>query len=218
MRDKFNTQLKELYREVKEMGQICDSAIEDAAKTVLNSLNEENYSLLTSQVNEYEKEIDHKERDIENLCMKLLLHQQPVAQDLRTVSSALKLISDMERIGDQASDITELSRYIRSCSLHHKLHLNEMFSVTINLVKRAVNSFANNDIVEARKVIADDDKIDSLFVKVKKELIEIIKQDNDAEMCVDLLMVAKYLERIGDHAVNIAEWVEYSITGIHKNS
>ncbi len=93
-----------------------------------------------------------------------------------------------------------------------------MFSVTINLVKRAVNSFANNDLAEARKVIADDDKIDSLFVKVKKELIEIIKQDNDAEMCVDLLMVAKYLERIGDHAVNIAEWVEYSITGIHKNS
>lgn len=218
MRDKFAKQLDELYISVKDMGILCEKAIEKAAKTILsNDDNEENYVNLVKEVDNYEKEVDQKEREVENLCMRLLLHQQPVASDLRTVSSALKLISDMERIGDQASDITELSKYIRNCSLHHKLHLNEMFSETISLVKKAVDSFSNHDLDKAKQAIEGDDKVDGLFNKVKNELISIIKEENDAELCIDLLMVAKYLERIGDHAVNIAEWVVYSIEGVHKD-
>lgn len=218
MRDKFAKQLDELYVSVKDMGILCEKAIEKAAKTILsNDDNEENFVNLVKEVDNYEKEVDQKEREIENLCMRLLLHQQPVASDLRTVSSALKLISDMERIGDQASDITELSKYIRNCSLHHKLHLNVMFSETISLVKKAVDSFSNHDLDKAKQAIEGDDKVDGLFNKVKNELINIIKEENDAELCIDLLMVAKYLERIGDHAVNIAEWVVYSIEGVHKD-
>ncbi|MGN0476580.1 MAG: phosphate signaling complex protein PhoU [Ruminococcus sp.] len=218
MRDKFAKQLDDLYVSVKDMGILCEKAIEKAAKTILsNDSNEENYVALVKEVDNYEKEVDQKEREVENLCMRLLLHQQPVASDLRTVSSALKLISDMERIGDQASDITELSKYIRNCSLHHKLHLSEMFSETISLVKKSVDSFSNHDLDKAKEAIEGDDKIDGLFNKVKAELISIIKEDTDAELCIDLLMVAKYLERIGDHAVNIAEWVVYSIEGVHKD-
>ena len=218
MRDKFAKQLDELYISVKDMGILCEKAIEKAAKTILsNDDNDENYVNLVKEVDNYEKEVDQKEREIENQCMRLLLHQQPVASDLRTVSSALKLISDMERIGDQASDITELSKYIRNCSLHHKLYLNEMFSETISLVKKAVDSFSNHDLDKAKQAIEGDDKVDGLFNKVKNELISIIKEENDAELCIDLLMVAKYLERIGDHAVNIAEWVVYSIEGVHKD-
>ncbi|MGN0462696.1 MAG: phosphate signaling complex protein PhoU, partial [Ruminococcus sp.] len=212
MRDIFAKQLDELYVSVKDMGILCEKAIEKAAKTILsNDKSEDNYVALVKEVDNYEKEVDRKEREVENLCMRLLLHQQPVATDLRTVSSALKLISDMERIGDQASDITELSKYIRNCSLHHKLHLSEMFSETISLVKKAVDSFSNHDLDKAKEAIEGDDKIDGLFNKVKSELVAIIKEDTDAELCIDLLMVAKYLERIGDHAVNIAEWVVYAI-------
>lgn len=218
MRDIFAKQLDELYVSVKDMGILCEKAIEKAAKTILsNDKNEDNYVALVKEVDNYEKEVDRKEREVENLCMRLLLHQQPVATDLRTVSSALKLISDMERIGDQASDITELSKYIRNCSLHHKLHLSEMFSETISLVKKAVDSFSNHDLDKAKEAIEGDDKIDGLFNKVKSELVAIIKDDTDAELCIDLLMVAKYLERIGDHAVNIAEWVVYAIDGVHKD-
>lgn len=218
MRDIFAKQLDELYVSVKDMGILCEKAIEKAAKTILlNDKNEDNYVALVKEVDNYEKEVDRKEREVENLCMRLLLHQQPVATDLRTVSSALKLISDMERIGDQASDITELSKYIRNCSLHHKLHLSEMFSETISLVKKAVDSFSNHDLDKAKEAIEGDDKIDGLFNKVKSELVAIIKEDTDAELCIDLLMVAKYLERIGDHAVNIAEWVVYAIDGVHKD-
>ena len=218
MRDNFAKQLDELYVSVKDMGILCEKAIEKAAKTILsNDKNEDNYVALVKEVDDCEKEVDRKEREVENLCMRLLLHQQPVASDLRTVSSALKLISDMERIGDQASDITELSKYIRNCSLHHKLPLSEMFSETIGLVKNAVDSFSNHDLDKAKEAIEGDDKIDGLFNKVKSELVAIIKGDTDAELCIDLLMVAKYLERIGDHAVNIAEWVVYSIEGVHKD-
>ena len=149
--------------------------------------------------------------------MGLLLHQQPVASDLRTVSSALKLISDMERIGDQASDITELSGYIKNCDFNGKIHLKDMFKATIALVKKAVTSFSEKNLEMAQSAILDDDIIDNYFDKVKIELIQMIQSNTDAELCVDLLMVAKYLERIGDHSVNIAEWVVYSITGVHKD-
>lgn len=217
MRDKFNKQLEDLYTSVKDMGILCEKAIEKASQTVLSEkLSEETYNLFVKSVNSYEKEIDHKEREIENLCMRLLLHQNPVASDLRTVSSALKLISDMERIGDQASDITELSKYIKNCNQTYKIHLNEIFTATIKLVNDAVNTFESNDLDKAKQVIKSDDEVDELFNKVKADLIKMIKEDIDPELCIDLLMTAKYLERIGDHAVNIAGWVVYSLTGTHK--
>lgn len=217
MRDIYNKQLEDLYTAIKNMGVLCEKAIETASKTVLSeNQNEETYVSLVQSVSLYEKEIDRRESEIENLCMRLLLHQQPVASDLRTVSSALKLISDMERIGDQASDITELSRYIRNCSKQHKIYLSKMFSATINLVNEAVSTFESKDLEKARKVIKGDDEIDALFNKVKTNLIKMITEEIDPETCIDLLMVAKYLERIGDHAVNIAEWVVFSITGKHR--
>lgn len=217
MREKFNKQLVDLYTSVRDMGILCEKAIDKAAQTIIpNEQSEETYKSLVKSVNSYEKEIDQKEREIENLCMRLLLHQQPVANDLRTVSSALKLISDMERIGDNASDITELSGYIRNCSETYKIHLSKMFSSTINLVNEAVSTFESKDLEKAKKVIKGDDEIDTLFNKVKSTLIKMITEEIDPETCIDLLMVAKYLERIGDHAVNIAEWVVFSITGKHK--
>lgn len=217
MRDIFNKQLEDLFTSVKDMGILCEKAIEKAAQSVLlDNQSEETYKSIAKSVNSFEKEIDQKEREVENLCMRLLLHQQPVASDLRTVSSALKLISDMERIGDQASDITELSKYIRNCGEQHKVHLREMFTATINLVNEAVNTFINHDLEKAKQVIEGDDAIDALFDTVKSDLITMIKEETDPETCIDLLMAAKYLERIGDHAVNIAEWVVYSITGEHK--
>lgn len=217
MREKFNKQLVDLYTSVRDMGILCEKAIDKAAQTIIpNEQSEETYKSLVKSVNSYEKEIDQKEREIENLCMRLLLHQQPVANDLRTVSSALKLISDMERIGDNASDITELSGYIRNCSETYKIHLSKMFSSTINLVNEAVSTFESKDLEKAKKVIKGDDEIDALFNKVKSNLIKMITEEIDPETCIDLLMVAKYLERIGDHAVNIAEWVVFSITGKHK--
>lgn len=217
MREKFNKQLEDLYTSVRDMGILCEKAIDKAAQTIIpNGQSEETYKSLVKSVNSYEKEIDQKEREIENLCMRLLLHQQPVANDLRTVSSALKLISDMERNGDNASDITELSGYIRNCSETYKIHLSKMFSSTINLVNEAVSTFESKDLEKAKKVIKGDDEIDALFNKVKSNLIKMITEEIDPETCIDLLMVAKYLERIGDHAVNIAEWVVFSITGKHK--
>lgn len=217
MRDIYNKQLEDLYTAIKNMGVLCEKAIETASQTVLSeNQNEETYVSLVQSVSLYEKEIDRRESEIENLCMRLLLHQQPVASDLRTVSSALKLISDMERIGDQASDITELSRYIRNCNKQHKIYLSKMFSATINLVNEAVSTFESKDLEKARKVIKGDDEIDALFNKVKTNLIKMITEEIDPETCIDLLMVAKYLERIGDHAVNIAEWVVFSITGKHR--
>lgn len=217
MRDIFNKQLEDLFTSVKDMGILCEKAIEKAAQSVLlDNQSEETYKSIAKSVNNFEKEIDQKEREVENLCMRLLLHQQPVAGDLRTVSSALKLISDMERIGDQASDITELSKYIRNCGEQHKVHLREMFTATINLVNEAVNTFIKHDLEKAKQVIEGDDTIDALFDTVKSDLITMIKEETDPETCIDLLMAAKYLERIGDHAVNIAEWVVYSITGEHK--
>lgn len=217
MREKFNKQLVDLYTSVRDMGILCEKAIDKAAQTIIpNEQSEETYKSLVKSVNSYEKEIDQKEREIENLCMRLLLHQQPVANNLRTVSSALKLISDMERIGDNASDITELSGYIRNCSETYKIHLSKMFSATINLVNEAVSTFESKDLEKAKKVIKGDDEIDALFNKVKSNLIKMITEEIDPETCIDLLMVAKYLERIGDHAVNITEWVVFSITGKHK--
>ncbi len=152
--------------------------------------------------------------------MRLLLQQQPVASDLRQVSSALKMISDMERIGDQASDIAEISSYISGNGADSRLHIRDMAEATIQMVTRSIDSFVKQDLDIAREVIQYDDVVDDLFCKVKQELIALLGQEpidkQTGEVCIDLLMVAKYFERIGDHATNIAEWVEYSITGVHE--
>ena len=163
-----------------------------------------------------EAKIDRKEKDIETLCMKLILQQQPVARDLRTISSALKMISDMERIGDQAADISELVKYIYNNKMNIMEHIKEMANETIKMVNDSVDSFVQKDLDMANRVINDDDKVDELFTVVKQDLINIMVEDrSSAELCLDVLMIAKYLERIGDHATNIAEWVIYSMTGKH---
>lgn len=210
MRNYFDEQLELLNVELIRMGSLCEDAISGASRTLLG---EEGFA---QQVLQAEREIDHKERDIENLCFKLLLKQQPVAKDLRLVSSALKMISDMERIGDQASDIVEISRYIQIGDLESGIHIREMAEATMKMVTDSIDSFVKRDLNLARKVMKEDDLVDDLFNKVKAELIGLIGQDrSNGELCIDLLMIAKYFERIGDHATNIAEWVEYSIIGVH---
>ncbi len=219
MRNKFEHQLEKLNHNLISMCNLCEQVIENSVEALFVDENdEERYREIAQVVYDTDKEIDNLEAEIESLCLRLLLQQQPVAGDLRRISAALKMISDLERIGDQASDITELTEYIRHCNLEHKLHLKEMSKVVIRMVKKSIDSFIDSNLDEAHTVMEMDNEVDALFSKVKSELISIIsKDDTDAELCIDLLMVSKYLERIADHAENIAEWVEYSITGVHKN-
>ena len=162
-------------------------------------------------------EIDQKERDIESMCLKLLLQQQPVASDLRQISAALKMITDMKRIGDQAEDIAEIVCFLGGRNSQNDDLMHEMAQATIRMVTQSVQAFVKQDTILASKVIADDDIVDSFFLKVRSQLILKIGQEpSDGEYALDLLMIAKYFERIGDHAVNIAEWVIFSITGEYK--
>ena len=214
MRNKFDEQLKRLHVELIQMGAACEDAISAAAEALLKG----DVSLASAAV-ESERELDRRERDVENLCLKLLLQQQPVARDLREISAALKMISDLERIGDQAADIAELTRYVRLPEDQQSLHIAEMARAVIRMVTDSVDSFVKKDLDLARAVCAADDRVDELFDRVKQELIGMISADAACgQQGLDLLMVAKYLERIGDHATNVAEWVEYSITGIHPSN
>ena len=210
MRDKFNEQLEQLNVELIKMGALCEEAISAAAKALL-----EGDAALRETACVAEREIDQKERDIESLCMKLLLQQQPVARDLRTISAALKMISDMERIGDQASDIAEITRDIEDSPVISHVPIAEMARSTIGMVTDSIDSFVRKNLGLAQEVIRKDDEIDRMFLEVKDELIRRIGQGDSGETCMDLLMIAKYFVRIGDHACNIAEWVEYSLTGQH---
>ena len=213
MRNKFEEQLEQLNVELIKTGALCEDAISTAAKALL-----ENDLKLAKQVKPIELEIDQKEREIESLCMRLLLQQQPVAGDLRQISSALKMISDLERIGDQASDIAELLPYLTQGDIAgSKVHIKEMAVATIQMVTESVDSFVRRDLPLAQKVMADDAAVDQMFNRVKGELIALIGENRESgEFCVDLLMVAKYFERIGDHSVNVAQWVEYSLTGHYE--
>ena len=209
MRNRFDEQLEQLNVELIKTGALCEDAISTTAKALIDNDRE-----LARRVTPIEREIDQKERDIESLCMKLLLQQQPVARDLRQISSALKMISDLERIGDQASDIAEILPYLQGSVSESKLHIKEMAQATIKMVTDSIESFVRRDLPLARSVVEYDNVVDGLFNKVKTELIRLISEDsNNGEFCIDLLMVAKYFERIGDHAVNVAEWVQYSLTG-----
>ena len=206
MRNQFDAQLESLNTSLIAMGALC----EDAISASMRALSGEESAVRRTQ--DLEREIDHAERNIETQCMRLLLQQQPVARDLRAISSALKMISDMERIGDQAADIAEITRFVKDDAL--KTHIREMARAASKMVTQSVDSFVKKDLSLARQVQEDDDTVDALFDTVKKELVGQFSSHVAGE-CLDLLIIAKYLERIGDHAVNVAEWVEYSITGVH---
>lgn len=212
MRNRFDRQLSQLNAELITMGALCEEAITSAVKYLTDD-DENNKSACLDA----DRQIDKKERDIETLCLKLILQQQPVAKDLRIVSAALKMISDMERIGDQAADIVEIAPYIDKKGTLSETHIREMADATIKMVSESVDSFVKMDLKIAYLVIEHDNVVDGLFDKVKQELIRSIEMGHsDAGALMDLLMIAKYFERIGDHAENIAEWVIYSITGEHQ--
>ena len=211
MRNHFDQQLERLHVELIEMGALCEDAIAAAAEALLQG-----DEALARSAQEAEREIDQKEREVEGLCLKLLLQQQPVARDLREISSALKMISDLERIGDQAADIAELTRFAQLAEGAGRVHIAEVARAVIRMVTDSVDSFVKRDLELARAVRAQDDQVDDLFNQIKAELIALIAADAaSGELWLDLIMVAKYLERIGDHATNVAEWVEYAITGVH---
>ena len=214
MRSQFDRQLEELHLELMKMGALCEEAISAGVKALL-----EGDQAMAEKAIRRERDIDQREREIESLCMKLLLQQQPVARDLRIISSALKMISDMERIGDQASDIAEITRSIGPIPLHGQLHVEEMARSAVKMVTDSVESFVKRNLDMALGVMEYDDVVDGLFDQVKEELTALIRADaSSAGTALDLLMIAKYLERIGDHAVNVAEWVLYSITGSRQPS
>ena len=207
----FERQLEALHVQIITMGSFCEKAISLSNKAIRGED-------CIKEIFETDREIDTKEREIENLCMRILLHQQPVARDLREVSAALKMISDMERIGDQAADIADLSKYIDEKHVEIPPLIGKMAEMTVNMVTESVDAFVKRDLELCRKVIDDDDQVDDAFNQIKEELTELMYQNLDAKAGLDLLMTAKYMERIGDHAVNIAEWVEYAITGEHRNN
>ena len=211
MRNKFDMQLERLSEQLIFMGSLCEKAIANATKALRNGDLE-----LAKLVMSEDEEIDQIEKDIERLCLKLLLQQQPVAKDLRAISAALKMISDMERIGDQAADIAEITLDIAHSPVISRVPIAEMARNVIVMVTDSIDSFVRKNLSLAQAVVYRDDEVDRLFLEVKQELIRLLGQGDSGEACIDLLMIAKYLERIGDHAVNIAEWVEYSLTGQHS--
>ena len=216
MRSKFDEQLSLMKNELIRMGALCEEAISKAAKAL-----ETGDHTLAEQVKPLEGEIDQMERDIETLCLKLLLQQQPVARDLRQISAALKIITDMERIGDQAADIAEiiLTMLAGGYVPEDVGHIREMAAETIRMVTGSVDAYVRQDVAQAQSVIAHDDVIDCFFTQVKSVLIQkIVKDPTGGEYVLDLLMIDKYLERIGDHAVNVAEWVVFSVTGSKKGT
>ena len=211
----FDEQLDQLNKEMLKMGSLIARALNGASFALAHNDKRKARHIIAS-----DEQINRKERDIESLCIKLLLQQQPVARDLRTISAALKMITDMERIGDQAADICVIVvNSIVSLTSFEADHFPELIEATTTMVNNAVESFVRRDVEFTRKVIEEDARINSLFKAVRKELIEFIRSNEEMnEVAVDLLMVAKYLERIGDHAQNIAEWVEYSLTGYYKGT
>lgn len=212
MRNQFDRQLERLHAELIRMGAMCEQAIAASMAALL----EDDRAMVESAIAR-EREIDQQEREIESLCMKLLLRQQPVARDLRAISSALKMISDMERIGDQAADIAEIACQMGGAPLPGRLHITEMTQAAMKMVGGSVEAFVKSDLSLAMRVAEYDDVVDGLFLQVKGELMELILADASAAgEALDLLMVAKYLERIGDHAVNVAEWVAYALTGSRR--
>lgn len=211
MREYYTAQLETLNTNMIQMGALCEDAISAAIQSLL-----EDDRTIAKKVADTELEIDQMERDIERQCMRLLLMQQPVATDLRVVSSALRMIADLERIGDQAFDIADITKSGSFQGFSGKVHIKEMAKAAIHMVTDSVDSYVKQDVQLAKHVAEEDDVVDELFLKVRRELVKLIHTDQNAsEQALDLLMIAKYLERIGDHAVNVSEWVIYSVTGKH---
>lgn len=213
MRSQFDKQLAQLHRELIEMGALCEQVIALSSQALTNR-----DTALAEKVAPLDHEIDRKERDIENLCLRLLLQQQPVAGDLRQISAALKMITDMERIGDQASDIAEIIETTDFSVPANDVKLAKMAETTIAMVTESIDAYVKQDLELVREVIARDDEVDDLFLEVRQEIADDMVEAGDPMSSLDLLMIAKYFERIGDHATNIAEWVEFSITGTHKDA
>lgn len=214
MRSRFDEQLMLLNKEMIEMGALCEEAIELVAKAL-----ETNNVEIYKKVRPISLEIDQKEKDIEARCMKLLLQQQPVAKDLRQISAALKMITDMERIGDQAEDIAEIIGYLNGENRNNSVPVQEMAKATIKMVTESIDAYVNKDVALAEAILKEDDIIDEYFMASKRRLIKMVAENpENGEYALDLLMVAKYFERIGDHATNIAEWVIFSVTGVHEEA
>ena len=214
MRNRFDQQLEQLNEDLIELGAMCKEAIADATTALLDSDKQARQKAFM-----VEYEIDHKERDIESLCMKLLLQQQPVARDLRTISAALKMISDMERIGDQASDIADIAKFLEGSNITQQVHIRKMAEAAMRMLTDSIDSFVKDDLDLAKQVIDADDEVDGQFEQIRHMLADgLVNKSATQEQVLDLLMIAKYFERIVDHAVNIAEWVEYSVTGVHSNN
>jgi phosphate transport system protein len=214
MRTRFDEQLRQLNIELIRMGSLCEEAISIAAKVLQGDS-----KTPVERVFSLEHDIDQLEHDIETRCMRMLLQQQPVAKDLRIISAALKMISDMERIGDQAADVADLTGYVAdTVQQQNRLHITKMARAVVGMVTESIEAFVQGDLQLVQKVIRDDDAVDELFVQVREELVQALREESGRpDAILDLLMIAKYFERIGDHAVNLAEWVEYSITGVHKS-
>lgn len=214
MRAYFDRQLTLLNEEMTRMGALCENAIALAAKALTEKSPE-----LAAKVPPIAAALDQKERDVENICLKLLLCQQPVAGDLRQISAALKMITDMERIGDQAEDIAEILGDMQGCPAGECRLLSAMARSAIRMVTDSVDAYVNRDLELAKAVIAHDDVVDDYFARIKDSLIGLIaREPENGGFALDLLMISKYFERIGDHATNIAEWVIYSVTGVHKSA
>ena len=214
MRTRFDEQLDNMNNSLIQMGAFIENAIALATKALV-----EQDTALAKKAIESDNEINEMERHIESQCLKLILHQQPVANDLRLISTALKMITDMERIGDHATDISEITLMLSDAVYIKKLeHIPQMAQATIKMVSDSIDAYVNKDLDLANSVIKYDDVVDELFCAIKEDLIALILENvKNGEQAMDLLMIAKYFERIGDHAVNIAEWVIFSITGEHKN-
>ena len=213
MSERFVRQLEELHVELITMGSLCEKAISLSAKAIQG----EGGMTLIGKIFETEKEIDAQEKEIENLCMKLLLHEHPVAGDLRSISAALKMISDMERIGDQAADIADIVKVTSLGVPDASIRLKDMAKATASMVTKCIDAYVKQDLKLAREVIDFDDIVDDLFDEVKDEILQGMRKGITTDVqSLDYLMIAKYYERIGDHATNIAEWVVYSINGHHK--
>lgn len=212
MRERFAQQMEKLHVEMIEMGALCEQAISRAYQVLM-----EEDPKAAQELRKKDAAIDDKEREIESRCLKLLLQQQPVASDLRQVSAALKMITDMERIGDQASDIAEIVQTAHLKAPGSNIKIREMAQLTQRMVSQSVDAYVKQDLIIARQVIRQDDLVDALFDEVKRELVQGLQEKTSTEeQSLDYLMIAKYYERIGDHATNIAEWVEFSVTGQHE--
>lgn len=208
MRDKYQEDLEKLNANILKMGKMIEIAIESSVIALMGRDIQ-----AASTVSENDEAIDNMEREIEALCMKLLLQQQPVATDLRVITAALKMVTDMERIGDHAADIAELVLQIPDCKYNKMDTITEISTQIIKMIHDSINSFIQRNYDKAQIVIAQDDIVDNLYHEIKSDLIQKIKKTDDGEQILDYLLIARYFERIGDHATNIAKWVVFAITG-----